>query len=97
METLQSIIDWQVATFGKGTPERLLERAGEEWEELNDAVKCPCNFNRAAAMEAADVIIVLAGFLNACGYPDAVEEKMKINRARTWASREDGTGYHVKE
>jgi len=48
--------------------------------------------------EAADVLIVLFGVAGMRRFDlDAeVDKKMAINRARTWAPRGDGTGYHVK-
>jgi hypothetical protein len=48
--------------------------------------------------EAADVLIVLYGLAGMRGFDlhAEVDRKMKINRARTWVARGDGTGYHSK-
>ena len=47
--------------------------------------------------EAADVAIILNGFASTRRFvlQDEIDDKMKINRGRTWAPRGDGTGYHV--
>ena len=49
--------------------------------------------------EAADVLIVLYGVAHMRGFDlhAEVEKKMAINRARRWAARGDGTGYHIKD
>lgn len=51
------------------------------------------------AAEAADVLIVLYGVAGMRGFDlhAEVDRKMAVNRARKWAARGDGTGYHVKE
>jgi hypothetical protein len=48
--------------------------------------------------EAADVLIVLYGLAGLRGFDlhDEVDRKMAINRARRWAPRGDGTGYHIR-
>lgn len=85
-ETLESIIAWGDQTFGPCSQERAIERAGEEWDEMEeDGADVP--------VEAADVIICL---LRIPGILDAINRKMTINRGRTWDVRPDGTGYHVK-
>ena len=82
-----AIADWSRATFGIATPERALDRAAEEWLELIESPD---------PVEAADVVICLCGYARACGFDLAaeVEKKMTINRARAWATKGDGTGYH---
>lgn len=85
-ENLESIIAWGDQTFGPCSQERAIERAGEEWSEMEeDGADVP--------IEAADVIICL---LRIPGILDAINRKMTINRGRTWDVRPDGTGYHVK-
>lgn len=85
-ETLESIIAWGDQTFGPCSQDRAIERAGEEWSEMEeDGADVP--------IEAADVIICL---LRIPGILDAINRKMMINRGRTWDIRPDGTGYHVK-
>jgi NTP pyrophosphatase (non-canonical NTP hydrolase) len=51
------------------------------------------------AEEMADCAIVLAVIAHRRGVDlqAEVDEKMRINRSRTWRSNGDGTGYHVKE
>jgi NTP pyrophosphatase (non-canonical NTP hydrolase) len=51
------------------------------------------------AEEMADVAIVLAVIAHRRGVDlqAEVDEKMRVNRSRTWKSHGDGTGYHVKE
>lgn len=47
--------------------------------------------------ETADVLIVLYGVAGMRGFDlhAEVDRKMSINRARRWAARGDGTGYHI--
>lgn len=49
--------------------------------------------------EAADVLIVLYGVAHMRGFDlhAEVDRKMEINRARRWAARGDGTGYHIRD
>ena len=84
-ETFETIVQWCDETFGPITPERMVERAGEEFEELRA--------DPTSAEEAADVLICLA---RVPGIWKAVERKMAVNRKRQWALRGDGTGYHIK-
>ena len=93
MSWSKAITDWQLATFGAATPPRALRRFREELDELLDAPESEL------AEEAADVVIMLAGWVKARTGEDlaeAVERKMAINRARKWDVRGDGTGYHIK-
>lgn len=88
-ETFESIIAWGDAVFGPATdPDRIVERAWEEWREMLD--EKPGTEERA--IETADVIIVL---LRTPGIIDALNAKMAKNRARKWSLRGDGTGYHI--
>lgn len=84
-ETFDTIRQWAEETFGPITPERTIERAGEEFEELRAA---PDDIS-----EAADVVICLARIP---GLWAEVERKMGVNRGRRWRLVGDGTGYHVK-
>lgn len=85
-ETLDTIAQWCEETFGPITPERMVERAGEEFEELRA--------EPSSAEEAADVVICLS---RVPGLWEAVLRKMAKNRLRRWNLRGDGTGYHIKE
>lgn len=91
METAESIKNWADETFGFAPYIIQLERAKKEFLELEVAI-----FSADAkkiAMEAADVIICLSRL--AALYPNAVDEKMKINRARKWKVDGNGCGQHV--
>lgn len=83
------ISDWARDTFGASTPERALERAQEEWDELK---------LKPSAEEAADVVICLTAYVRTLGSDMAaeVERKMEINRAREWVTDGTGCGYHKK-
>lgn len=50
-----------------------------------------------AGFELADVFIVLYGAAGFAGIDlqKAIDEKMAVNRARTWRTDEAGRGYHV--
>jgi hypothetical protein len=85
-ETFKSIQQWAWDTFGRASVGRTLERADEEYIELQLAVEDDEIFE-----EAADVIITL---LNLEGVPEAIDRKMAVNRARKWKVMGDGTGYH---
>lgn len=88
-ETFASIVAWGDETFGiAADPDRIVERAWEEWREM--IAEKPGTPERA--IEAADVIIVL---LRTPGILDAIEAKMTKNRARQWRLLGDGTGYHI--
>lgn len=89
-ETFASIIAWGDQVFGPTTAERITERAGEEWDEMELMV--PGSEDHTT--EAADVIIVL---LRLPGIVDAINAKMAKNHARKWKLMGDGTGYHIKE
>jgi len=97
-ETFASIVDWQNQTFGPMTVNRGFERACEEYCELIEEFGRPTEERdyRKMALEAADVIIVLSGFMAACGQWNAVDQKMAINRQRKWKTNGDGTGYHYQ-
>ena len=84
-ETWASISEWQKATFGPVTLDRLAGRANEEMQEL---LADPSDVS-----EAADVCIALAGYP---GLAEAIDAKMAVNRTRKWVLNGDGTGQHVK-
>lgn len=95
----QAINEWQLETFGEASSVRAWCRFEEELEELIEADCPPQEPDAKLADEAADVVITLAGWLKArtgLDLAEAVEQKMRINRARKWNVRGDGTGYHVK-
>jgi hypothetical protein len=84
-ETWASINQWCDDTFGPATVPRLIERAREEFDEL----EAP---GADVAIEAADVVICLCRIP---GFAEALQRKMAINRARQWRLTGEGTGYHV--
>ena len=84
-ETLQSIADWCDATFGPCKIPRIISRAREEFDELEEE-------DADTATEAADVIICLA---RVPGVAEAIQRKMAVNRERKWRMNGDGTGYHI--
>lgn len=95
-ETQKTIAAWGEATFGPAAnPFDLVARAQQELSELADAVKQ--QDSREAAMETADVMILLYRLAEDLGYDldQSVSEKMAINRARKWVRAGDGTGKHV--
>ena len=95
-ETQKSIAEWGETTFGPARdPLDLVIRAQQELGELADAVRQ--RDHGEAAMETADVMILLYRLAEDLGYDAArsVQEKMAVNRARKWARAGDGTGKHI--
>lgn len=100
----EDIEQWRAATFGNSTPGRIWRRFIEEFGELTGKMLCTDSlidelFQRDLAEEAADCVIVLAGWVyNQTGHDLAtmVEQKMAKNKARQWNVTADGVGYHVK-
>ncbi len=95
-ETQETIAEWGEVTFGPAAnPLDLVARAQQELAELAEAVQQ--NDRRGAAMETADVMILLYRLAEDLDYDigQSVQEKMAVNRARTWVRTGDGTGKHV--
>lgn len=96
-EDQKSITLWGEETFGPAVnPAVLVARARMEMDELMEAVEA--GDQAEAALEAADVFILLYRVATVCGFDinEAVDRKMAINRARKWARKGDGTGSHIK-
>ncbi len=96
-EDQKSITLWGEETFGPAVnPAVLVARARMEMDELMEAVDA--GDHAEAALEAADVFILLYRVATVCGFDinEAVNRKMAINRARKWARKGDGTGSHIK-
>jgi len=91
-ETFKTISDWCDDTFGPATLLRIATRANEEMAELIDAASRGDQVK--TVMEAADVLICLARYP---GLWEAVEQKMAINRRRTWRLTGEGSGYHIPQ
>ena len=101
-ETTTTISAWAEETFGAaGSNARVAARANEEMAELLRAVtSAPDGTADAKTIdECADIVIVLSRLVHRCGgdLQDAVDRKMKVNRARVWERDGSGHGYHVKQ
>lgn len=76
---------------------RQVARAKEELVEMDEAFSVGGGYtDEHKAKEVADVIICLYRVMVDLGHAEAIDEKMAINRQRTWNVRPDGTAYHVK-
>jgi hypothetical protein len=94
-ETQSSISGWGEETFGPvANPVALAKRASIEMDELIEALEK--GDTEEAAHETADVLILLNRLGTTLGFElaDAVDTKMKVNRARQWIPAGDGTGRH---
>ena len=92
METQASISTWATKTFGKpANLELIVDRFLEEVKELQSGTL------EDLTDECADCLIVLYQVAETAGFDlqDAVDEKMKINRARKWNTNGDGVGQHI--
>lgn len=97
VEDQKSITIWGEETFGPAAnPAVLVARARVEMDELLEAVEA--GDHAEAALETADVFILLYRVATLCGFEvdEAVARKMAINRARRWTCKGDGTGSHIK-
>lgn len=97
-ETQETVVAWVRATFGEPQPRRSIERALEEVVELEELLPKDYTVDEVGE-EMADVVICLMAAAEANGVDlrDAINAKMRKNRARRWESRGDGTGYHIKD
>lgn len=89
-ETPQTIRAWALATFGEVSRTRGVARAAEEFgealDELADVTICLCH-----AFRGHWALWPLLWLLRS-----RIDRKMRVNRARIWNIRGDGTGQHVK-
>lgn len=95
-EDQETISDWATSTFGEPRDlESLVARLNEEMAELISAVNCGESID-VIMNECADVYIVLCQLPDLCGYDleGLVNQKMAVNRARTWKTDGRGTGQH---
>ena len=105
MENQATIYEWATYTFGLADLSSTIERAREEFDELERATD-----GRAEAfevlMEIADIVIILlraAELLrrdpaNAVPTPtlqEAIDLKMAVNRKRAWVRDGKGHGRHA--
>ena len=96
IESQQSVAAWGEEAFGPVSDARaLVDRAMTEMAELREAVGNGETDESAA--EAADVVILLYRLAATQGFDlaHAVDDKMRINRARRWRPAGDGTGQHL--
>ena len=97
-ETQGSVSMWADETFGAPSSNMSIgTRANEEMAELLRAL-AKGKSNDEVATEVADVVIVLYRLADRLGVDlgEAIDRKMRINRARRWNVGADGHGYHVK-
>lgn len=99
-ETIESINSWARETFPGATHVGRLDKFFDECAEFG-LIDDP-NIEELDFDELPDVFITLVQvmadhFGSAEAAQAAVDEKMAINRARTWNIREDGTGQHREE
>lgn len=92
-ETVQSVTAWADETFKGATIQAQVNRAKEEFDELEKALEA--GDMDKVAIEAADVCICLYRTIGTIN-PKAIDDKMAINRGRIWNVGPDGVGYHVK-
>lgn len=97
-ETFASVGEWAIETFGPGSVQRRLERAGEELTEAIAEAESGATTDKIMA-EIADVLICLCGASRIAGgdLQRALDAKMAVNRNRKWSLRGDGTGYHIPQ
>ncbi|GIL40731.1 nucleotide pyrophosphohydrolase [Roseiterribacter gracilis] len=96
-ESEASIQQWARDAFGPApNPSRIAARANEEMAELLMAVNGDALVPAEIASECADIVIMMCRMADRLGFDlgHAVDEKMRINRARRWVV-EDGVGKHV--
>lgn len=91
-ETAREILRWQQATFPTSTYEGSLKKMRSEVAELAEATP------DKRAEEIADVFFMILAVADHSGISlaDALQEKLAINKARTWNDNGDGSSSHVK-
>ena len=95
METYESIGKWALETFGRGKPLSCYAKLAEEFGEI--ARPLQKQQYEKAIIEMADMVVVLSYMAASLGLDlqRAVDEKMRVNHARTWQRTEEGTYVHV--
>ena len=93
-ETVQTVTTWANETFGQATIQVQVARGKKEWDELTDAIEA--GDMGKVAIEAADVCICLYRVIGTLD-PEAIDKKMKKNRARKWQVDGHGCAQHVGE
>jgi NTP pyrophosphatase (non-canonical NTP hydrolase) len=95
METQETIAAWAAATFGPTTVSAAWLRC---FEEILEAEKADlAGDHEGLAAELPDILITLYRVAERLGVDlhSAVNEKMAVNRGRTWNVSPNGTGRHV--
>jgi len=95
-ESQESISLWATDSFGSsGSNLSVAVRANEEMAELLAKLR-DRDDDPEAAIEAADVIIVLMRLFSRfeVDFNDVIDAKMQLNRKRKWRRTETGHGYH---
>jgi len=93
-ETVQTVTTWANETFGQATILAMIKRSRDEFNELLDLIG-GCTPDKIAE-EAADVCICLYRVIGTLD-PEAINKKMKKNRARQWKVDGQGCAQHVGE
>lgn len=103
-EDQNSISEWAESTFGDITGPRAITRTNKEMAELLTIISMPVPAIRKPFIdkirdECADILIILFQVANVYRFDLmlAVDEKMKINRARKWKLDGTGCGQHIEE
>ena len=99
-ETQNSVSAWAEETFGPvSSNARVAARANEEMAELLRVLTRDDEALDQVADECADVVIVLMRLADRMGFglQDAIDQKMAVNRGRTWGRDGSGHGYHHVE
>lgn len=95
METYDTIGKWALEQFGRGKPLACYAKLGEEFGEIARPLQKQ-QYDKAL-LEMADMVIVLSHLVASLGMDlqRAVDEKMRVNRARTWERTPEGTYLHT--
>jgi NTP pyrophosphatase (non-canonical NTP hydrolase) len=99
VETQHSISVWAAQAFGPTSSNaRVAARANEEMAELLRALTVDDN-NPKAGEEIADIVMILYRLCDRMGLDlhQLIDQKMEINRTRTWKHDGSGHGYHVRD
>ncbi len=94
----KDVIDWQEEQFPKATTKSIITHLYMEVFELGEAVKLDSNTSE----ELADCFLLLFGLAHKLdlGFDQivkAIEDKMKINKFRTWGEPDaNGVVRHIK-
>jgi len=94
-ETITTVTTWANEAFGQAEIGVQIERAKKEFIELLKLQEVDHD-NAQLAEEAADVCICLYRVIGTLD-PEAINKKMKKNRARKWQVDGNGTAQHVGE